>query len=155
MDDLDWKVLALLQNNGRMTYTELARQVQLSVPAVTERVKRLEEAGVIEGYTARINPAAAGYPITAMIGITVQQPAKAKFLKLLGTIAEVLECHHVTGADSYVIRLVATSVGDLERLLQRINLYGETRTSIVMSTPLPARALERPNAKPPGSTSKV
>jgi Lrp/AsnC family leucine-responsive transcriptional regulator len=155
MDDLDWKVLALLQDNGRMTYTELARQVHLSVPAVTERVKRLEEAGVIEGYAARVNPAAAGYPITALIGITVQQSAKAKFLKLLGTIAEVLECHHVTGADSYVIRLVATSVSDLERLLQRINLYGETRTSIVMSTPLPARALERPNAKPPGSASKA
>jgi len=155
MDDLDWKVLSLLQHNGRMTYTELARQVQLSVPAVTERVRRLEEAGVIEGYTARVNPAAAGYPISALIGITVPQSAKTKFLKLLGTIAEVLECHHVTGADSYVIRLVATSVADLERLIQRINLYGETRTSIVMSTPLAARALEKPNAKAPGVGGKV
>jgi Lrp/AsnC family transcriptional regulator, leucine-responsive regulatory protein len=154
MDDLDWKVLSLLQTDGRMTYTELARQVHLSVPAVTERVKRLEESGVIEGYAAHVNPAAAGYPITALIGITVQQSAKAKFLKLLGTIAEVLECHHVTGADSYVIRLVATSVTDLERLIQRINLYGETRTSIVMSTPLAARALERPQGKAPGAASK-
>ncbi len=155
MDDLDWKVLALLQDNGRMTYTELARQVHLSVPAVTERVRRLEEAGVIEGYTARVNPAAAGYPISALIGITVPQSAKAKFLKLLGAIAEVLECHHVTGADSYVIRLVATSVADLERLIQRINLYGETRTSIVMSTPLAARALARPQVNPAGSRSKA
>lgn len=147
MDDLDWKVLSLLQNNARMTYTELARQIQLSVPAVTERVKRLEEAGVIEGYTAKINAAAAGYPVSALIAITVPQPAKAKFLKLMESIPEVLECHHVTGADSYILRLVAVSVADLERLIERINLYGETRTSIVMSTPLPPRALRRPLAK--------
>ncbi|PVX82867.1 AsnC family transcriptional regulator [Paraburkholderia unamae] len=155
MDDLDWKVLSLLQENGRVTYTELARQVGLSVPAVTERVRRLEESGVIEGYSARVNPVAAGYPIMALIGITVQQSAKTKFLKLLGTIDEVLECHHVTGADSYVIRLVAASVADLERLIQRINLYGETRTSIVMSTPLPARAVQRPTARPPDSNSRA
>ena len=144
MDELDWKVLGFLQRNGRMTYTELARLVHLSVPAVTERVRRLEEAGVIEGYAARVNPAAAGYPVGALVGITVPQPAKAKFLKLLDTIPEVLDCHHVTGADSYIMRLVAVSMTDLERLIERINLYGETRTSIVMSTPLPSRALERP-----------
>lgn len=154
MDDLDWKVLSLLQRNGRMTYTELARQVHLSVPAVTERVKRLEEAGVIEGYVARVNPVAAGYQVSALVGITVPQPAKAKFLKLLGTISEVLECDHVTGADSYVIRLVAVSMADLERLIERINLYGETRTSIVMSTPLAARALERPPVRSSKSSSK-
>ncbi|MBU6489395.1 MAG: Lrp/AsnC family transcriptional regulator [Burkholderiales bacterium] len=144
MDESDWKILALLQGNGRMTYTDLARQVQLSVPAVTERVKRLEEGGVIEGYAARVNPAAAGYVMTALIAITVQQPGKARFLKLLDTIPEVIECHHVTGADSYIMRLVAVSMADLERLIGQINLYGETRTSIIMSTPLPARALQRP-----------
>jgi Lrp/AsnC family leucine-responsive transcriptional regulator len=144
MDDLDWKLLSLLQSNGRMTYTELARQVKLSVPAVTERVKRLEEAGVIDGYAARVNAAAAGYLVTALIAITVPQPAKTKFIKLLETIPEVLECHHVTGADSYMMRLVAVDMADLERLIGRINLYGETRTSIVMSTPLPERPLQQP-----------
>lgn len=144
MDDLDWKIVTLLQANGRISYTELARQVHLSVPAVTERVKRLEAAGIIEGYTARINPAAAGYPVSALIGITVPQPAKAKFLRLLETIPEVVECHHVTGADSYMMRLAAISMIHLEQLIERINLYGETRTSIVMSTPLPARGLARP-----------
>jgi len=147
MDELDWKVLALLQRNGRMTYTDLGRQVHLSVPAITDRVKRMEEAGIIEGYSVRVNAAAAGYAVSALIGITVPQPAKAKFLKFLDTIPEVLECHHVTGADSYVIRLVAVSLSDLERLIERINLYGETRTSIVMSTPLVARGLQRPPVK--------
>ncbi|MDG9886631.1 Lrp/AsnC family transcriptional regulator, partial [Pseudomonas sp. GD04058] len=144
MDDIDWKILGRLQSNGRMTYTELARHVHLSVPAVTERVKRLEEDGVIEGYAARVNPVAAGYQVSAMLAMTVPQPAKAKFLKLLQSIPEVLECHHITGADSYIFRVVAASMSDLERLIERINLYGETRTSIVMSTPIPSRALERP-----------
>ena len=146
MDDLDWKLLSLLQSNGRMTYTELARQVKLSVPAVTERVKRLEEAGVIRGYAARVDAAAAGYLVTALIAITVPQTAKKKFIKLLETIPEVLECHHVTGADSYIMRLIAVDMADLERLIGRINLYGETRTSIVMSTPLPERPLQQPAA---------
>jgi Lrp/AsnC family leucine-responsive transcriptional regulator len=154
MDEFDWKVLSLLQQNGRMTYTELARQVHLSVPAVTERVKRLEEAGIIEGYAARINPVAVGYAVSALVGITVSQPAKAKFLSLLDSISEVLECHHVTGADSYVLRLVAVSMVDLERLIERINLYGETRTSIVMSTPLVARALGRPHVGLPKSSNR-
>ena len=130
-----------------MSYTELGRQIHLSVPAVTERVKRLEETGVIEGYSATINPVAAGYAVSALIGITVPQPAKAKFLRLLESIPEVLECHHVTGADSYVIRLVAVSLADLERLIERINLYGETRTSIMMSTPIAARALRQPPSR--------
>ncbi|MCA3778882.1 MAG: Lrp/AsnC family transcriptional regulator [Burkholderia sp.] len=151
MDDLDWKILTLLQANGRISYTELARQVHLSVPAVTERVKRLEASGVVEGYTARINPAAAGYPVSALIGITVPQPAKAKFLKLLESIPEVVECRHVTGADSYVMRFVATSMTHLEQLIERINLYGETRTSIVMSTPVPERGLARPPSKLDGT----
>ncbi|HGL4259445.1 Lrp/AsnC family transcriptional regulator [Burkholderia dolosa] len=150
MDEPDWKILALLQANGRISYTELARQVHLSVPAVTERVKRLEAAGVIEGYTARVNPAAAGYPVTALIGITVPQPAKAKFLAFLDTIPEVVECHHVTGADSYVMRFVAVGMAHLEQLIGRINLYGETRTSIVMSTPLAPRGLARPPSKTEG-----
>lgn len=150
MDDIDWRILDRLQGNGRMTYTELARHVHLSVPAVTERVKRLEEEGVIEGYAARVNPTAAGYLVGAMLAMTVPQPVKAKFLKLLATIPEVLECHHITGADSYIIRVVAVSMGDLERLIEKINLYGETRTSIVMSTPIPSRALERPTRSATG-----
>jgi len=144
MDDLDWVLLGALQRNGRMSFTELARQVRMSIPAVTERVRRLEEAGVIEGYAARVNAAAIGYQVGAMVGITVPQPAKAKFLKLLESIPEVLECHHVTGADSYIMRLVAANMTDLERLVERINLYGETRTSIVMSTPLAMRGLAPP-----------
>lgn len=146
MDKLDWKILSLLQHNGRMTYTELSKHVHLSVPAVTERVKRMEEGGIIEGYSVRVNHVAAGYAVSAVIGLTVPQPAKKKFLTLLDTIPEVLECQHVTGADSYILRIAAVSLADLERLIERINMYGETRTSIVMSTPIVARSLHQPSA---------
>ena len=114
MDDLDWKILSLLQHNGRMTYTDLSRQVNLSVPAVTERVKRMEESGVIEGYSARINPVAAGYAMQSLIGSTVPQPAKSKFLKFIETIPEVLECKHVTGAESYNMVRGAGGLDDRE-----------------------------------------
>jgi Lrp/AsnC family leucine-responsive transcriptional regulator len=146
MDDLDWKLLEQLQMDGRATFTALARTVGLSVPAVTERVKRLEESGVIEGVTARVNSYKVGYQVSALIGITVAQPAKAKFAKVLEGIPEVLECYHVTGADSYVMKLVAKDVAHLEQLIARINLYGETRTSIVMSTTIAPRPLLKPAA---------
>lgn len=146
MDRIDWQLLDALQLDGRATMTSLARQVGLSVPAVTERVRKLEEDGVISGVVARVNPREAGYGVTALIGITVPQPAKARFTKFLEGIPEVLECFHVTGADSYVMKLIATSVEHLEQLIARINIYGETRTSIVMSTTIPARPLRQPAA---------
>lgn len=144
MDTIDWQLLDALQIDGRATLTALAKQVGLSVPAVTERVRKLEDEGVIAGVVARVSPQAAGYGVTALIGITVAQPSKARFTKFLDGIAEVLECHHVTGADSYVMKVVATSVEHLEQLIARINIYGETRTSIVMSTTIPPRPLKRP-----------
>jgi Lrp/AsnC family leucine-responsive transcriptional regulator len=148
MDSIDWQIMDALQVEGRATLTSLAKQVGLSVPAVTERVRKLEEDGVIDGIVARVDPRAAGYGVTALIGITVLQPSKARFTKLLEGIPEVLECYHVTGADSYVMKLVATTVEHLEQLIARINIYGETRTSIVMSTTIAARPLRKPSPEP-------
>lgn len=144
MDQIDWRILACLQEDGRMTMSALAREVSLSIPAVTERVHRLQEHGAIAGFRAQVDPKALGYHVTALIGITVQQPVKKKFAQVLEGIPEVLECYHVTGDDSYVMKLVATDVGHLEALIARINLYGETRTSIVMSTTIAPRPVARP-----------
>lgn len=127
--------------------TELGRQAHLSVPAVTERVRRLEDAGIITGYSVQINHVAAGYVVSPVIGITVPQPAKTRFLSVLEGLPEVLECHHVTGAGSYILRVVAVSLAALEGLIERINMYGETRTSIVMSTPVAARGLNQPSSR--------
>jgi Lrp/AsnC family leucine-responsive transcriptional regulator len=105
----------------------------------------LEESGVIDAFMARVSPKAVGFHVTALVGITVQQPAKAKFKKFLEGVREVLECHHVTGDDSYVMKLVAVDMVHLESLIARINLYGETRTSIVMSTTIASRPLCQPD----------
>lgn len=144
IDSKAWKILECLQQDARLSLTELARAVEMSVPAVSERVKRLEEAGVIQGYHARLSPAKAGYTLSAMVGITVAQPYKKKLLQLLEDMPEVLECHHVTGADSYLFRLLARDVGHLETLVARVNHLGETRTSIILSTPITARPLRAP-----------
>ncbi|RMC93827.1 Lrp/AsnC family transcriptional regulator [Aquitalea palustris] len=144
IDSKAWKILECLQQDARLSLTELARAVEMSVPAVSERVKRLEEAGVIQGYHARLSPAKAGYTLSAMVGITVAQPYKKKLLQLLEDMPEVLECHHVTGADSYLFRLLARDVGHLETLVARVNHLGETRTSIILSTPITTRPLRAP-----------
>jgi Lrp/AsnC family transcriptional regulator, leucine-responsive regulatory protein len=144
IDSKAWKILECLQQDARQSLTELARAVEMSVPAVSERVKRLEEAGVIQGYHAWLSPARAGYTLSAMVGITVAQPYKKKLLQLLEDMPEVLECHHVTGADSYLFRLLARDVGHLEALVARVNHLGETRTSIILSTPITPRPLRAP-----------
>lgn len=144
VDGKGWKILAALQRDGRMSLKALADEAGLSMPATSERLKRLEEAGVIAGYRARVEPEALGYGVTAMVGLTVAQPDKNRLLALLKTLPEVLECLHVTGQDSFMLRIVATDIRHLERLVGRISHYGETRTAIVMSAPIPLRAVAPP-----------
>ncbi|QFZ84341.1 winged helix-turn-helix transcriptional regulator [Variovorax paradoxus] len=144
IDAKNWQILDALQQDARTSLTALARQVALSVPSTSERVKRLEEAGVIEGYRAVVPPRKAGYTVTALVGITTAQPEKARLLKLLDGRREVLECFHVTGQDSYVLKVVARDIEHLESFVSSINHLGETRTSIVMSVPIAARAVAAP-----------
>jgi Lrp/AsnC family leucine-responsive transcriptional regulator len=144
LDDKAWQLLLALQQDGRAPLKTLAAAAGLSIPATAERLKRLQEAGVIRGVGAEIDAGAAGYAVRAIVGITVVQPGKKPFLDKLRRAPEVLECHHVAGADSYLMTVVARDLPDLERFLGSINGYGETRTSIVFSTPIPRRGLVRP-----------
>ncbi len=144
IDHKSWKILQVLQQDARISLTELAARVALSVPAVSERLKRLEESGVIAGYRAIVPPAKVGYSLMAIVGITTLQPEKARLIALLQDRPEVLECHHVTGQDSFLMKVVARDIGHLESFLASINHLGETRTSIVMSSPIPERALQPP-----------
>lgn len=144
IDGKSWKILEAIQADGRISLTELAAKVALSVPATSERLKRLEEAGVVRGYRAEVDAEAVGYGVMALIGITTAQPDKARLLAQLQTMPEVRECLHVTGQDSYVLRVVATSIRHLEQFVGQINRFGETRTAIVMSTPIPLRPLAPP-----------
>ncbi|RID98853.1 Lrp/AsnC family transcriptional regulator [Simplicispira hankyongi] len=144
LDNKAWLLLQALQADGRAPLKALADATGLSMPATAERLKRLQESGVIRGYQAQVEPAAVGYGVRAIVGIHVPQPGKRALLDRLAELPEVLECHHVAGEDSYVMQVVATSLQDLERFLASINGYGETRTSIVFSTPIERRGLARP-----------
>lgn len=143
LDDKAWSLIKALQTDGRQPLKALAQAANLSLPATAERLKRLEEAGVISGVHAEVSAAAVGYGVRAIIGINVPQPGKRQLIDKLTQMPEVLECHHVSGADSYLMTVVATDLPHLEALIASINVYGETRTSIVFSTPLPRRGVSQ------------
>lgn len=144
LDDKAWRLMTALQADARLPLKALAQAASLSLPATAERLKRLEEAGVISGVHAEVSSATVGYGVRAIVGINVPQPGKRKLIDKLTQMPEVLECHHVSGADSYLMTIVATDLAHLEALIASINVYGETRTSIVFSTPLPRRGLSKP-----------
>ncbi len=144
LDDRAWRLLLALQRDGRAALKTLAGAAGLSIAATAERLRRLQEDGVVRAVAADVDAAKAGYGVRAIVGITAAQPGKKALLDTLRRAPEVLECHHVAGADSYHLMVVARDLGDLERFLGSINAYGETRTSIVFSTPIPRRGLVRP-----------
>jgi len=144
LDPTAWKLLSVLQADGRAPLKSLAAAAGLSISATAERLKRLQEAGILRGVHADVDPARAGRPVQAIVGITTQQPHKQALLKALRARPDVLECHHVTGADSYVMTVAVADMAALEALLGDINRWGETRTAIVMSTPIPRRGFQKP-----------
>lgn len=144
LDEKAWLLLQALQADGRAPLKALAGAAGLSVAATAERLKRLHDSGVIRGVHAEVDAALAGWGVRAVVGITVMQPHKAAFLKKLAARPEVLECHHVTGAEGYLMTVVTRDLGALEHFLADVSHYGETRTSVVMSTPIARRGVQRP-----------
>ncbi|MFI9723129.1 Lrp/AsnC family transcriptional regulator [Streptomyces sp. NPDC052396] len=143
-DATDWRILEALQSNGRAGYAELARMVNMSASAVTERVRRLEEAGVISGYSAVVDPEKLGMPVLAFIRLRYPNGNYKPFHDLLGQTPEALEAHHVTGDDCFVIKVTAGSMRHLEEVAGRFGALGSVTTSVVYSSPLPRRALSCP-----------
>ncbi|CAN5467551.1 Lrp/AsnC family transcriptional regulator [soil metagenome] len=140
-DDLDWQILAELQADGRVAFSELGRRVSLSAPAVTERVRRLEAAGIITGYQAIVAPAAVGLPIEAVVRV---RDNTGRVGKALVDRPEALEAMHVTGEDCWVIRLVVPDMASLELLVEELGRFGPTTTSLVFSAPIRHRPVARP-----------
>jgi Lrp/AsnC family transcriptional regulator, leucine-responsive regulatory protein len=141
VDDVSWQILAALQENARLTYRELGRRVGLTPPAVAERIRRLEDAGIIAGYRVQLNVDKLGLPIRAIIRLAPRGRNAADVRRLVSALPQVLACHHVTGEDCYVLDVAVPSVGDLERLLERLLRYGDTTTSMVLSTPVTHRVI--------------
>jgi Lrp/AsnC family leucine-responsive transcriptional regulator len=139
IDSVNIRVLEELQRDPRLTMSELSRRVGMSSPAVTERVRRLEEAGVIRGYRLELNPAALGLPIAAYIRIRPNPGQLPRIAELAQQIPEVVECHRVTGEDCFVLKVHIPAIDQLDRLLDSFLLYGSTTTTIIQSSPVPLR----------------
>jgi Lrp/AsnC family transcriptional regulator, leucine-responsive regulatory protein len=154
LDEVNLRLLGELEADPRCATAELARRVGMSAPAVRERVLRLEQAGVIAGYRTEVDPASLGYPVTAFTRIRPMPGALPKIAQLAAEIPEVTECYRITGEDCFLVKVHAPALGRLEEVLDRFLGYGNTTTSIVVSTPVPARHLPLPAApgrpEPPG-----
>jgi Lrp/AsnC family leucine-responsive transcriptional regulator len=137
LDALDYKILAELQANGRIAFAELGRRIGLSTPAVTERVRRMEDAGVIERYVAVVNPAKVGLPLRAFIKITVQGDRLPHFNRVAQRVPEVRECHRVTGTESYILQVAVCDLPHLEAVIDSLSPYVATNTSLVLTSPVP------------------
>ncbi|MDQ1031072.1 Lrp/AsnC family leucine-responsive transcriptional regulator [Streptomyces umbrinus] len=142
-DATDWRILEVLQREGRASFAELARAVSMSASAVTERVRRLEEAGVIQGYAAVVDPESLGLPILAFVRLRYPNGNYKPFHDLVAATPEILEAHHVTGDDCFVIKVATRSMSHLEEVSGKIGTLGSVTTSVVYSSPLPRRPVGR------------
>lgn len=139
LDEVDGRLLAILARDGRASLAALARQVGLSPPSVAERLKRLEEAGVVTGFSASIDPRALGLPLTAWVRIRPLPGQLRRVAALLQGLPEIVECDRITGEDCFLARAHVATVEDLEALIDEIIPYATTNTSVVQSTPVPRR----------------
>lgn len=142
LDSTGRKILSALQANARLSFSALGRQVGLSQPAVAERVKHLEAEGLITGYHAHVDAAKLGLPILAFVRLVTPPEKYPRFLKLVVAWPEVLECHHLSGDDSFILKVAVSSTTHLEELIGRFTPFGPTKTAIVLSSPLTQRILE-------------
>ncbi len=145
LDDVNIRLLKELQGDPRLTMSELGRRVAMSAPAVTERVRRMEEAGIILGYRLDINPVPLGLPITVYVRIRPNPGQLPRVAELAEQIPEVVECHRITGEDCFILKAYIPAMDQLDRILDRFLLYGSTTTSIVQSSPVPLRVPPLPN----------
>jgi Lrp/AsnC family leucine-responsive transcriptional regulator len=139
VDAVDANILRALAEDARISMAELARMVRLSAPSVAERVRRLEENGVIEGYSVKINAAALGLPLAAWLRIRPIPGQLQKVAGILQGLPEIVECDRITGEDCFIARAHVGSVADLERLIDEIIPYAMTNTSIIQSSPVERR----------------
>jgi len=153
IDEFARHLLAELSRDARASYAELGRRVGLSPSAVAERMRRMEEQGIIQGYTAQISRVALGLPILAIVRMTCDGTRYHSFLKFVKTLTEVQVCHHVTGADAFFLEVATGSLEDLERLIERLLPYGIPTTSLAFSSPVVRRSLDLPRLISANKTS--
>ena len=136
IDQIDRKILRELATDARLSVAELGRRIGLSASATAERLRRLESLEFIRGYRADVNMQALGFTITAFVRLTCEGTRYKPFLKFLPTLPAVQECHHLTGNDAFMLKVVLASMTELEDLIEKLLPYGSPTTSLVLSTPL-------------------
>jgi Lrp/AsnC family leucine-responsive transcriptional regulator len=147
LDEVNMRLLEELTRDPRLSMAELGRRVGMSSPAVTERVRRLEEARVIRGYHLDLDPAALGLPIAAFVRVRPDPGQLPRVAELARSIPEVVECHRITGDDCFILKVYFPAMDQLDRLLDRLLLYGTTTTSIVQSSPVSGRPVPLPTGE--------
>ena len=147
LDATNLEILKLLLDDPRLPMSTLARRVGMSAPAVTERVQRMQDAGVIRGARLDVDQAALGLGITAFVRVRPMPGQLQAIAELARETPEIVECHRVTGEDCFIMKVLVGRVELLEAVLDEILKYGNTTSSIVQSTPVPLRAPPLPSAK--------
>jgi Lrp/AsnC family leucine-responsive transcriptional regulator len=140
-------LLRALQRDARVSFAELGRRLGLSAPAIAERVRNLEDAGILTGYRAEVDRAALGLPLTVFIRLQSPPSNYPKFLHLAQRLDEVLELHHVTGSEAFILKAAVSSVAHLESLIGKLSVFGQTATSLVLSSPLLQREIAPPKPR--------
>jgi Lrp/AsnC family transcriptional regulator, leucine-responsive regulatory protein len=152
LDQTDWRILTELQRDGRLSYNQLGRRVNLSSPAVAERVRRREEAGVIAGYEAKVDPARAGLPLAAFVQMRCSLGSCLLRTSTAEDYPEVVEVHKLSGNFCTMLKVRVASMAHLEGLLERIGKHGEMNSHVVLSTQYEGRPVEPPPALPRPTT---
>lgn len=144
LDEIGRNLLSALQEDARLSYAELGRRIGLSPAATAERLRRLEEAGIITGYRVEIDREALGLPVLAIVRMSCDGAKYRPFLKAVKAMEGVIECHHVAGGDAFMMKVVAASVTELGRVVEKLLDFGVPTTSIVFSSPVARRELIAP-----------
>ncbi|GAB3965420.1 Lrp/AsnC family transcriptional regulator [Actinoallomurus acanthiterrae] len=141
LDDIDLRILSELQADARLSVAELSRRVGLSAPAVADRIRRLEDTGVITGYRTEVDPQALGFPVTVLVRINPAVRELPRIAKIAEEIPEIVECYRITGDDCFFFIAHLRSVDRLEPILDRFAPYGRTTTSLIHAATVPRRPL--------------
>ncbi len=136
LDAPNRQILELLQSDGRISYNQIARRVGLSTPTVIERIRKLEDAGIINGFTVRLDLEKLGYTVMALIEVKTNPTSYPRVLEFAKTQAQIRECYFVTGDSSFVARVVMQDIAELQSWIERLGMFGATRTSVVLSKPI-------------------
>ncbi len=133
LDTISWKILDCLQQNARQSNTEIARRVGITSPAVAERIKKMEDAGIIEGYHAKVSHFETGHQLKAIITLRAFMGRLKPFISNVSSFSEVVNCYRITGNENIIMEVVLNNQKHLEKFIDQLITYGETRTHIVLS----------------------